>query len=197
VVGTTIACATRGVTLDRSADIEPFIDGGTQSFQNGGSDRYRALAAPARDFRAACSLTPPDDALHGETSLEAKDLRTYASFQPRDYKIWKAGADRFGADGKRIFHDAKAFNSGSMGSSALPLIEFSMHQSIGSHKSARSLHLRAAQGRAAQLRQALEPAPKRIASNRPSAPTAPRPFKIIRLSKEPRQIWLGPGNSAI
>jgi thiosulfate dehydrogenase len=32
---------------------------------------------------------------------------TYASFTDRDYKIWKTETDKFVAEGKRIFHDAK------------------------------------------------------------------------------------------
>jgi thiosulfate dehydrogenase len=33
---------------------------------------------------------------------------TYASFTDRDYKIWKNETDNFIAEGKRVFHDAKA-----------------------------------------------------------------------------------------
>jgi thiosulfate dehydrogenase len=36
---------------------------------------------------------------------------TYASFQPRDYKVWKTETDKFVAEGKRIFHDANALGS--------------------------------------------------------------------------------------
>ncbi len=32
---------------------------------------------------------------------------TYASFTDRDYKVWKTETDKFVAEGKRIFHDAK------------------------------------------------------------------------------------------
>jgi len=44
-------------------------------------------------------------------SLSVQQGDTYASFQPRDYKVWKAETDKFVADGKRIFHDAKALGS--------------------------------------------------------------------------------------
>jgi thiosulfate dehydrogenase len=44
-------------------------------------------------------------------SLAVQQGDTYASFQPRDYKVWKAETDKFIADGKRIFHDAKALGS--------------------------------------------------------------------------------------
>jgi thiosulfate dehydrogenase len=36
---------------------------------------------------------------------------TYASFQPRDYKVWQAETDNFVAQGKKIFHDAKLLGS--------------------------------------------------------------------------------------
>lgn len=41
-------------------------------------------------------------------SLPVQQGDTYASFQPRDYGVWKAETDKFIGDGKRIFHDAKA-----------------------------------------------------------------------------------------
>jgi hypothetical protein len=44
-------------------------------------------------------------------SLAVQQGDTYASFQPRDYKVWKAETDKFVADGKSIFHDAKALGS--------------------------------------------------------------------------------------
>ncbi len=44
-------------------------------------------------------------------SLAVQQGDTYASFQPRDYQVWKAETDKFVADGKSIFHDAKALGS--------------------------------------------------------------------------------------
>ena len=44
-------------------------------------------------------------------SLTVQQGDTYASFQPRDYKVWKAETDNFVAEGKRIFHDSKALGS--------------------------------------------------------------------------------------
>ena len=44
-------------------------------------------------------------------SLAVQQGDTYASFQPRDYKVWKAETDKFVAEGKRIFHDDKALGS--------------------------------------------------------------------------------------
>jgi thiosulfate dehydrogenase len=44
-------------------------------------------------------------------SLTVQQGDTYASFQPRDYKVWKAETDKFVAEGKRIFHDDKALGS--------------------------------------------------------------------------------------
>jgi thiosulfate dehydrogenase len=44
-------------------------------------------------------------------SLAVQQGDTYASFQPRDYKVWKAETDKFVTDGKSIFHDAKALGS--------------------------------------------------------------------------------------
>jgi thiosulfate dehydrogenase len=46
-----------------------------------------------------------------EPSLTVQQGDTYASFQPRDYKVWKAETDNFVAEGKRIFHDDKALGS--------------------------------------------------------------------------------------
>jgi thiosulfate dehydrogenase len=37
--------------------------------------------------------------------------RHVPSFQPRDYKVWKAEIDKFVAEGKRVFHDDKALGS--------------------------------------------------------------------------------------
>jgi thiosulfate dehydrogenase len=44
-------------------------------------------------------------------SLAVQQGDTYASFQPRDYRVWKAETDKFIADGKSVFHDAKALGS--------------------------------------------------------------------------------------
>ena len=41
-------------------------------------------------------------------SLAVQQGDTYASFQPRDYRVWKAETDKFVTYGKQIFHDAKA-----------------------------------------------------------------------------------------
>ena len=44
-------------------------------------------------------------------SLAVQQGDTYASFQPRDYKVWKAETDKFVVEGKRVFHDDKALGS--------------------------------------------------------------------------------------
>jgi thiosulfate dehydrogenase len=64
--------------------------GGGETSYAGGSARIAPAAAP---------------------SLAVQQGDTYASFQPRDYQVWKAETDKFVADGKSIFHDAKALGS--------------------------------------------------------------------------------------
>ena len=60
------------------------------------------MGAPAPGSPAAPASAP---------SMTVQQGDTYASFQPRDYKVWKAETDAFVADGKRIFHDSKALGS--------------------------------------------------------------------------------------
>ena len=38
----------------------------------------------------------------------AAQFQTYGAFTERDQQVWKESADRLVAEGKRIFHDAKA-----------------------------------------------------------------------------------------
>jgi len=68
-----------------------------QASQTGGEHLYAAGSAKQ----------PPAAA----PSLAVQQGDTYASFQPRDYKVWKAETDKLVADGKRVFHDAKALGS--------------------------------------------------------------------------------------
>jgi len=68
-----------------------------QASQAGGEPSYRAGSA-----KMAPAAAP---------SMAVQQGDTYASFQPRDYKVWKAETDKFVADGKRVFHDAKALGS--------------------------------------------------------------------------------------
>ena len=65
---------------------------------------------------APASLTPSGANSAGQAPAAAPSLSvqqgdTYASFQPRDYKVWKAETDKFVAEGKRVFHDSKALGS--------------------------------------------------------------------------------------
>jgi cytochrome c len=46
-----------------------------------------------------------------ESTPSVQQGDTYASFQPRDSKVWKAETDKFVAQGKQIFHDAKLLGS--------------------------------------------------------------------------------------
>jgi len=62
-----------------------------------------AQASPANEGSMAAPAAAP--------SLSVQQGDTYASFQPRDYKVWKAETDNFVAEGKRVFHDAKALGS--------------------------------------------------------------------------------------
>jgi thiosulfate dehydrogenase len=68
-----------------------------QASRTGGEHLYGAGAA--KQAPAAAS------------SLAVQQGDTYASFQPRDYKVWKAETDKFVAEGKRVFHDDKALGS--------------------------------------------------------------------------------------
>jgi thiosulfate dehydrogenase len=83
------------------------------------ADRWEvAQSSPATDSPTA---TPGGEAFHGERalgnapaaapSLAVQQGDTYASFQPRDYKVWKAETEKFVAEGKRVFHDDKALGS--------------------------------------------------------------------------------------
>jgi len=68
-----------------------------QASQAGGEPSYQA--GSAKQVPAAAP------------SMAVQQGDTYASFQPRDYKVWKAETDKFVANGKRVFHDAKALGS--------------------------------------------------------------------------------------
>jgi hypothetical protein len=56
-------------------------------------------------------IAPSAPAASPESTPSVQQGDTYASFQPRDYKVWKAETDKFVAEGKRIFHDAKLLGS--------------------------------------------------------------------------------------
>jgi hypothetical protein len=56
-------------------------------------------------------IAPSAAAASPEATPGVQQGDTYASFQPRDYKVWKAETDKFVAEGKRIFHDAKLLGS--------------------------------------------------------------------------------------
>ena len=56
-------------------------------------------------------LAPSAAAASPESTPNVQQGDTYASFQPRDYKVWKAETDKFVAQGKQIFHDAKLLGS--------------------------------------------------------------------------------------
>jgi thiosulfate dehydrogenase len=87
-----------------------------------------AQASPAAEASPAPSASPASSASPGAAqssshaqsavnapaaspSLTVQQGDTYASFQPRDYKVWKAETDKFVAEGKRIFHDDKLLGS--------------------------------------------------------------------------------------
>ena len=65
------------------------------------ADTTAATAAPG----AAASPPAKSASPAGAAAMQQGD--TYASFTDRDYKIWKAETDKFVAEGKRVFHDAK------------------------------------------------------------------------------------------
>ena len=145
----------------------------------GGEACYASRLPPSR----ARTPRPP--------SLAVQQGDTYASFQPRDYKVWKAETDKFVAEGKRIFHDDKALGS-TIGISCdmchpdaanthpetypkyqvqlqrvallRDMIDWCIENPIKGKaldpndpklRALEGLHLRAAQGRGARLRQAL------------------------------------------
>jgi thiosulfate dehydrogenase len=82
----------------------------------GANETPAAGASPgaAASSNAAQSSSQTQSAVNppaAAPSLTVQQGDTYASFQPRDYKVWKAETDKFVAEGKRIFHDDKLLGS--------------------------------------------------------------------------------------
>ena len=71
----------------------------------------RGAIAPSHAAPSSSQTQSAANAPAAAPSLTVQQGDTYASFQPRDYKVWKAETDKFVADGKRIFHDDKALGS--------------------------------------------------------------------------------------
>jgi thiosulfate dehydrogenase len=70
------------------------------------------MAQASTGGASSLSLQPtPSSATSPEATPAVQQGDTYASFQPRDYKVWKAQTDNFVADGKRIFHDPNLLGS--------------------------------------------------------------------------------------
>ncbi|MGH6936092.1 MAG: c-type cytochrome [Methylocella sp.] len=58
---------------------------------------------------AVAAAEPPSGAQPpGAKAPAEKQFQTYGAFTERDQQIWKESTDRLVAEGKRIFHDAKA-----------------------------------------------------------------------------------------
>jgi thiosulfate dehydrogenase len=70
-----------------------------------------AQASPAAAPSASSQTQSATNAPAAAPSVAVQQGDTYASFQPRDYKVWKAETDKFVAQGKQIFHDSKALGS--------------------------------------------------------------------------------------
>jgi thiosulfate dehydrogenase len=66
-----------------------------------------SAAAPSASGTQTGGSTEPAAA----PSLSVQQGDTYASFQSRDFRVWKVETDNFVAEGKRIFHDSKALGS--------------------------------------------------------------------------------------
>ncbi|MGA7386020.1 MAG: hypothetical protein WBW81_15400 [Methylocella sp.] len=57
---------------------------------------------------AVAAAEPAEAQLPGVKAPAEKQFQTYGAFTERDQQIWKESTDRLIAEGKRIFHDAKA-----------------------------------------------------------------------------------------
>ncbi|MGO9607018.1 MAG: cytochrome C [Candidatus Binataceae bacterium] len=64
----------------------------------------QAAGAPSPDTNA--STTAPATSKPAAAGQQQGD--TYASFTPRDYKVWQTETQKFVDEGKRVFHDWKA-----------------------------------------------------------------------------------------
>jgi thiosulfate dehydrogenase/tetrathionate reductase SoxA/TsdA-like protein len=74
-------------------------------------ERWEVAQATPANAKASTATMSGDQTPAAAPSLAVQQGDTYASFQPRDYKVWKAETDKFVGEGKRIFHDAKALGS--------------------------------------------------------------------------------------
>src|SRR5258708_32444878 len=71
-------------------------------------ERWEAAQATPPSPKASTATMSGTQAPAAAPSLAVQQGDTYASFQPRDYKVWKAETDKFVAEGKRGFHDDNA-----------------------------------------------------------------------------------------
>jgi hypothetical protein len=60
------------------------------------------------EWVVAAAEPPAEGQLPGVKAPAGNQFQTYGAFTERDQQIWKDSTDRLVADGKRIFHDAKA-----------------------------------------------------------------------------------------
>ena len=74
-------------------------------------ERWEVAQATPPSPKASTATMSGTQAPAAAPSLAVQQGDTYASFQPRDYKVWKAETDKFVAEGKRVFHDDKALGS--------------------------------------------------------------------------------------
>jgi thiosulfate dehydrogenase len=63
---------------------------------------------PNAKWAVAAAESPAEAQLPGVKAPAEKQFQTYGAFTERDQQIWKESTDRLVAEGKRIFHDAKA-----------------------------------------------------------------------------------------
>ncbi|MGH7886347.1 MAG: c-type cytochrome [Candidatus Binatia bacterium] len=63
---------------------------------------------PDAEWVVAAAEQQPLSQLQGVKAPAENQFQTYGAFTERDQKIWKDSTDRLVAEGKRIFHDAKA-----------------------------------------------------------------------------------------
>jgi thiosulfate dehydrogenase len=63
---------------------------------------------PDAEWVVAAAEPPARAELPGIKAPAEKQFQTYGAFTERDQQIWKESTDRLVAEGKRIFHDAKA-----------------------------------------------------------------------------------------
>ncbi|MDQ6867350.1 MAG: cytochrome C [Pseudomonadota bacterium] len=63
---------------------------------------------PDAEWAVAAAEPPAEAQLPGVKPPSEKQFQTYGAFSERDRRIWQESTDRLVAEGKRIFHDAKA-----------------------------------------------------------------------------------------